>query len=167
MTKDKGPMTHQWTLAAALALLALAAPMFAAENAADPLSAETVNARIQKIRTADVTLTVTGPDGRPLANAAVTVEQVRHKFLFGCNAFGVKPHIDSDVQKAYQDRFAALLNYATLPFYWGGHEPQEGRPHTDFLRTVAEWCKARGIRAKGHPLCWQQVEPKWLAGRPL
>jgi GH35 family endo-1,4-beta-xylanase len=148
-------------------MAALAAPVFAAESAADPLAAEAVDARILKHRTAEVTLTITAPDGRPLADAAVTVEQVRHKFLFGCNAFGIKPHIDSDAQKAYQDRFAALLNYATLPFYWGTYERQEGSPGTDRVRAMAEWCKARGIRTKGHPLCWHRVEPRWLAGRPL
>jgi GH35 family endo-1,4-beta-xylanase len=159
--------------AAALALLiggaalVLAAPAFAAENAKDPLTADETNARIQKHRTADVTLTVTGLDGRPLANATVTVEQVRHKFLFGCNAFGVKPQDTSETQKAYQDRFAAILNYATLPFYWGSYEPQEGNFGADRLRAMAEWCKSRGIRTKGHPLCWHQVEPKWLAGRPV
>ena len=156
-----------WTLAAGIAILVLAAPMFAAESAKDPLAPDAVDARIQKHRTAAVTLTITRPDGRPLAGAAVTVEQVRHKFLFGCNAFGVRPQDTAETQKAYQDRFAALLNYATLPFYWGNYEPQEGNPGADRVRAMAEWCKARGIRTKGHPLCWHQVEPKWLAGRPL
>jgi endo-1,4-beta-xylanase len=181
MTNDQGPMTNQttmpkrqsiknrarWTLAAGIVILTLAAPVFAAENAADPLSAEATSARIQKHRTADVTLTVTGLDGRPLVNAAVTVEQVRHKFLFGCNAFGVKPQDTSETQKAYQDRFAALLNYATLPFYWGNYERQEGNPGADRVRAMAEWCRTRDIRTKGHPLCWHMVEPKWLSGRPL
>jgi len=156
-----------WTLGAALAVLALAAPAIAAEGAADPLAPAAVDARILKHRTAEVTLTITAPDGRPLADAAVTVEQVRHKFLFGCNIFGLRPDDPSDVQKAYQDRFAALLNYATLPFYWGAYERQEGSPDEARLRRMAEWCKAHGIRTKGHPLCWQNVEPPWLAGRPL
>ena len=156
-----------WTLAAALAALVLAAPVFAAENAADPLTAEATSARIQKHRTADVTLTILNLDGRPLANAAVTVEQVRHKFLFGCNAFGARPQDTSETQKAYQDRFAALLNYATLPFYWGGYERQEGQTDDGRLRVMAQWCRNNLIRAKGHPLCWHMIEPKWLAGRPL
>ena len=181
MTNDQAPMTSQttrpkrqcfaggagWTFVVVLALAALAVHALAAESANDPLAPEAVDARIQKLRTADVTLTITRPDGRPLAGAAVTVEQVRHKFLFGCNAFGVKPQDAGETQKAYQDRFAAILNYATLPFYWGAYERQEGNPGADRVRAMAEWCKSRGIRTKGHPLCWHQVEPSWLAGRPV
>jgi endo-1,4-beta-xylanase len=55
----------------------------------------------------------------------------------------------------------------TLPFYWAAYERQEGNPGADRVRAMAEWCKGRDIRTKGHPLCWQMVEPKWLAGRPL
>jgi hypothetical protein len=128
MAKEPDMSTTKLTIAAVTlallvggAALVLAAPAFAAKNAKDPLAADETSARIQKHRTADVTLTILDLDGRPLANASVTVEQVRHKFLFGCNAFGVKPQDTSEAQKAYQDRFAALLNYATLPFYWGAY----------------------------------------------
>ena len=164
-------MTHSTlylTLTALTAALTLAAALPAlAESAGGPLSPDAVKARIQKHRTADVTLTVLGADGKPLAGAAVTVRQERHRFLFGCNAFSVNAADTSDVQKAYQDRFAALLNYATLPFYWGAFEREEGQPGTARVRMMAEWCASRGILTKGHPLCWHEVPPKWLSGRPL
>ena len=38
-------------------------------------------------RIGHVTLTVTGPDGQPLRDATVTVEQRRHAFAFGNIAF--------------------------------------------------------------------------------
>jgi GH35 family endo-1,4-beta-xylanase len=152
-------LTTAVTLAAALPALA--------ENAGGPLSPDAVKARIQQHRTADVTLTVLGADGKPLANTAVTVRQVRHQFLFGCNAFMINTADTSEVQKAYQDRFSALLNYATLPFYWGAFERQEGEPGTARVKMMAEWCASRGILTKGHPLCWHEVPCKWLFGRPL
>lgn len=151
----------------AVAALAAAAACAAAETATDPLAPDEMNARIQKHRTAEVTLTVIDRAGKPAANAAVTVAQRRHKFLFGCNIFALRPEDPSETQKAYQERFTALLNYATLPFYWGSYEREEGKPQADRLRAMAEWCKTHGLQTKGHPLCWQQADPKWLAGRPV
>jgi len=145
-------------------LAAAAAP--AASPAPAPLADEQVEARIREHRTADVTLTVADAAGKPLAGAAVRVRMVRHKFLFGCNAFPLRrPDVPADVQKAYQERFAGLLNFATLPFYWGSYERAEGATDAERVKAMAEWCAARGIRTKGHPLCWHQVHPGWLYER--
>ena len=155
-------------MALAGCVLALAAALPAAAAAAkDPLSDDAVDARIRAHRTADVTLTVLDAAGKPLAGKTVTVEQARHQFLFGCNIFRLDPADTSAAQKAYQERYTALLNYATLPFYWGGFERQEGATETQRIRAMAEWCQARGIRTKGHPLCWHTVKPRWLEGKTL
>ncbi len=154
------------SMIAAMLVLAAVRPAFA-EGGPAPLAADQVNHRIQKHRTAEVTVTVLAPGGKPLANQTVTVRQTRHKFLFGCNAFMINTEDKSADQLAYQKRFAELLNYATLPFYWGAFEPEEGKPHTARLRMMAEWCQANGIRPKGHPLCWHEVPCKWLEGKPL
>ena len=156
------------TLYVMLVAIAVLAALPAAVGAAQgPLDADAVRTRIERHRTAEVTLTVMGSGGKPLANAAVTVRQERHKFLFGCNAFEINTSDTSEVQKGYQDRFAALLNYATLPFYWGGFEREQGKPGTARVHMMAEWCASRDIETKGHPLCWHEVPPKWLFGRPL
>ncbi len=132
----------------------------AADN--EDLTAERIDARIQQHRTAAVTLTIVDSDGKPLADAPVTVRQVRHKFLFGCNAFMIaKPGL----RRGYEKRFAGLLNFATLPFYWGAFERLEGKPDTEHVKQMARWCRDNGIRTKGHPLCWNSVPPKWLAGK--
>ena len=62
---------------------------------------------------------------------------------------------------AYQQEFAALFNYATLPFYWGAFEYQQGKPDYARLQTMADWCVSHNITPKGHPLIWQQVWPSW------
>ena len=153
------------TIVAALGLVVgLVAPAFA-ETAKDPLSADEVDARIQKHRTSQVTLTVTDAAGKPLAGAPVQVKQVRHQFLSGCNIFLLKPGDTSAEQQAYQQRFEALLNYATLPFYWGQFERQQGQPDTARLRAMAEWCSSHGITPKGHTLVYHTVVPRWLAGK--
>lgn len=113
-------------------------------------------------RAANVTLTVTDPAGRPLANTPISVRQTAHKFLFGCNAFAIDAADASPLQEAYRTRFRELLNFATLPFYWGAFESEPGRPQTQRLRQMAAWCRQNHIRPKGHPLCWHEVWPKWM-----
>ncbi|MGB2938082.1 MAG: endo-1,4-beta-xylanase [Phycisphaerae bacterium] len=124
-------------------------------------------ARIEKYRKADAAISVMDAAGKPVAGVKVAVEQTRHAFLFGCNIFCLNPAENTPAQKAYQDRYAALLNYATLPFYWGGFEHEQGRTGTDRILAMAEWCRDHVIVAKGHPLCWHEVPPRWLAGKPL
>ncbi len=116
-------------------------------------------------RAANVTLTIADAAGKPLANAPITVRQTAHKFLFGCNAYAVDTADASPLQQAYQARFCGLLNFATLPFYWGAFESQPGQPQTQRLKGMAAWCRQNHIRTKGHPLCWHEVWPAWMAGK--
>jgi GH35 family endo-1,4-beta-xylanase len=119
------------------------------------------DARIEKHRKGDVTVLVES-GGRPLKGAKVEIAQTRHAFLFGCNIFVLKPEDPGDAQKQYQERYKALLNYATLPFYWGSYEPERGKPNEDRLRRMAQWCRENGIHVKGHPVVWHEVFPKWV-----
>ncbi len=152
-----------------VAFLLMAGSLCAAAESgkSDQLTAEAINRRILEHRTAQATLTLTSADGQPLANTAVVVRQTRHKFLFGCNAFRINTGESTQGQQDYRKRFAELLNFATLPFYWGGYEPVEGKPGEAKLKMMAEWCRANGIRIKGHPLCWHQVPPRWSQAKSL
>jgi GH35 family endo-1,4-beta-xylanase len=132
---------------------------FVAAQAA--LAPDQIAARIRQHRMADLRIEVRDGAGRPVPNATVRIEQQRHAFLFGANIFELKPDDNSPQQRAYQEQFAALLNYATLPFYWGAFEPQRGQPHDAQLEKMARWCQARGIACKGHPLVWHEVWPAW------
>ena len=87
------------------------------------------DARIEKYRKGDAVLRLLGPDGKALeTSASVNVEQTRHKFLFGCNIFKLNRCRTPEDNAAYAKRFAELLNYATLPFYWWSYERQRGKP---------------------------------------
>ncbi len=134
---------------------------------AEPLADREIRKRIDKHRTADITLTVRDKDGRPLAGTTVTVQQMRHKFLFGCNAFQIGRIKKPKLHDGYRNKFAALLNYATLPFYWGGYERKPGETQKHRLEAMARWCAENGITTKGHPLCWHTVTPDWLEGKSL
>lgn len=120
--------------------------------------------RIAKIRRREVVLLVRRPDGKPAAGAQISLRQRRHRFLFGCNLFrwGRIPHPERE--EAYRQRFAALLNYATLGFYWASYEREQGKPAYDYTDAVVAWCQEQGIVAKGHPLVWDHMagSPAWL-----
>lgn len=118
-------------------------------------------ASIEAHRKGDVLVEVTA-GGEPVAGARVEIRQVRHAFLFGANIFGLRPADASPAQKAYQERFEALFNYATLPFYWGFYERERGQPDEARLRAMAAWCRAHGIRVKGHPVLWHEAFPSWV-----
>ena len=115
------------------------------------------------------TVVVRGPDGAPRGGVAVTVRQTRHAFRFGCGNFEAVPLANDEVSAADRpaaevafERWRALFDHATLPFYWAGFEPERGRPDTTRLRRAAEWLVEHGCAVKGHPLCWHTLAPDWL-----
>ena len=110
--------------------------------------------RIRDHRTAEATLRLVDDAGRPLANLRADVRLTRHEFLLGCNAFCIGAIEDKPLQRAYEERFAAILNYATLPFYWGGYEPRKDERQEDRLDAMAKWCAqppCESNRACSHP----------------
>lgn len=135
-------------------------------EAAAALRPEAIQARIRRYRMGVLTVHAVGQGGRPLPNARIEITQTRHAFLFGCNAFGYDPADPSPSQKAYQTEFAALFNYATLPFYWGAFEQSPGKQDYARLQAMADWCLAHGITPKGHPLVWHEVWPAWAPAAP-
>jgi endo-1,4-beta-xylanase len=132
-------------------------------------------------RIGDVALTVNGPDGRPLADRVVTVEQRRHAFAFGNIGFdfvdlvgGPRPEVEPAFGGAARgdlnrlaEQWLNLFNTATLPFYWGPYEPKRGTTDAERLTATARWFAERGITVKGHPLVWHTVQPDWLLGLDL
>jgi hypothetical protein len=122
-------------------------------------------ARIDEYRKGDGTVLVRDRSGNPLRGAAITIDQLRHEFLFGCNFFMFGRCRNPTDEHQYRQRFAALLNYATLGFYWGAYEPAQGKPHYDYTDQVLDWCRERNITCKGHPLAWDHPasSPKWLS----
>lgn len=126
------------------------------------------NERIEQHRKSDGVIVVRGTGGKPVAGANVKVEQVRHEFLFGCNFFKFGRVKSPEREAAYRQRYAALLNYATLGFYWAGYEPVRGKPMYEYSEAAADWCRDHGITCKGHPLAWDHPagSPRWLPDDP-
>jgi len=141
-------------------------PAWAAEGQASALSNDEILARakerIDQHRKAAGVITLRGANGKPVPGAAVQVEQLRHDFLFGCNFFMFARLKDAEREAQYRQRFGALLNYATLGFYWPFYEPARGQPIYAYTDQVVDWCRQHGIICKGHPLVWDFADPKWL-----
>ncbi|MBD7917091.1 endo-1,4-beta-xylanase [Cellulomonas sp. Sa3CUA2] len=125
-------------------------------------------------RTRTRTVQVLDRAGNPLVGAPVTVEQTGHDLGFGCIGFDEvhragrrlagKPFTgaEEELHERLDALWFDLFDTATLPFYWGTFEPEEGRPRTAALRAAAEHFVSRGARVKGHPLVWHTVAPQWL-----
>jgi endo-1,4-beta-xylanase len=140
---------------------------------------------IRRHRTAEATITVLGQDGAPAAGVGVTIAQRRHAFLFGATGFGYSapgsdaagpdliPYVNGELEgdehrpeRERMERFAArwldLLNFATMPFYWGRFERERGKPDTARVLAASRWLVERGVRVKGHPLLWHSLCADWL-----
>ena len=98
------------------------------------------------------------------ARRAISRRGPRQGFLFGCNFFGY-PQQGED----YAEKFVGLFNFATLPFYWRGFEPEEGKPQFGPVDVKLARLEKAGLAAKGHPLCWFNEAgcPTWMQGRPF
>ncbi len=148
------------------ASLVLPMPLLTAQEQKDRIL-DQVDTRIEKYRMGSAALRLLGPDGKSLKNGStVRIEQKKHKFLFGCNIFKLNRCRTADDNAAYAERFAALLNFATLPFYWWNYERQRGKPDDARTEEIVRWCKAHNITTKGHPLAWNYAQPPWLPDNP-
>lgn len=142
----------------------------------DPALEHRIEQNIEEYRKGDALLEVTDARGQPIGGAKIEVRQTGHEFLFGANAFVLGQLGSPERNRAYEEAFARLLNFATVPFYWAGTEPKEGelryaegsreiwrRPPPD---RFIPWAEKNGITLKGHPLLWHAHNPDWLPKDP-
>jgi endo-1,4-beta-xylanase len=120
-------------------------------------------------RLSDTVLLVTDQTGQPLGDTDLEVRQLSHAFAFGNIGFDFIELANgrgSAGDAVLAAHWLELFNTATLPFYWGGFEPEPGVPHTGELLATARWFAARGVQLKGHPLVWHTLQPRWLLDLP-
>ncbi|MBE6935598.1 MAG: hypothetical protein E7458_03750 [Ruminococcaceae bacterium] len=117
--------------------------------------------RINEVRRRDLEVVVT-KNGKPVENAQVGIRMKQHEFLFGCNCFSATTFDTPEKEKRYAELYGGILNYGTLPFYWGRYEPQQYQYNEPEMANQVQWTKDMGIKSKGHPLIWHEVVPEWL-----
>ncbi|NLF68422.1 MAG: glycoside hydrolase family 10 [Candidatus Anammoximicrobium sp.] len=167
-----------WTLLAGLLVSALASSAGAAVPDAyqqmwDGVAGQ-IDEGIERHRKGDAVIEVVDADGQPVAGAALEIRQKTHDFLFGCNLFALGQLESPELNRKYEEAFARINNFATLPFYWRELEPEDGRPRfaegsPPIWRRpppdqLVKWCRARGITAKGHALMYAKTMfmPDWI-----
>lgn len=172
-------MTTAWL--AASTVVAWAAPAAGPSEAYhqlwnDPSVSRRIEDGIRTNRMSEGVLRFVAAAGRPPTNVKARVEQTRHEFLFGANIFMLGGFPTPEQNRQFETMYTALLNYATVPFYWSDLEPEPGRPR--FAKdsppiyrrpppdAVVEFCRAHGLAMKGHPLVWHQWYPKWRPDDP-
>jgi GH35 family endo-1,4-beta-xylanase len=139
----------------------------------NPSLVSRINENIEKYRKGDAIIEVKDKDGNPVSNASIEVHQKTHEFLFGSNIFVLGQLSKTELNQKYENAFTNLFNFATLPFYWRGLEPQEGKPRFEeeseriWRRPppdqLLKWCKSHNITAKGHALMYNRntLMPDW------
>jgi len=119
---------------------------------------------IRNWRQREFTLHVVDPEGVAVEDAVVEVVQVRHEFLFGCNAFSLGQWDDARQNRLYEERFLDLFNLAVVPIYWSTVEEQRGRPDYAAVDALVQWAEINRVRVKATPLVWGETVPRWVDG---
>ena len=142
----------------------------------EPALQRRIDEGIERNRKSDVALEVVDAKGAPVSGAAIAVEQTRHAFLFGCNAFVLGQLATPELNARYESAFTNLFNFVTVPFYWEGTEPAQGKlrytePARDMWRRppperFIPWAAKHHLTLKGHPLLWHAYNPSWLPRDP-
>ena len=109
--------THLWRLAPLLLPVLSFAATPLEKLWQDPAIEQRITAGIQANRMSAAVVKCVGPDGAPLANATVRIEQTRHTFLFGANIFMLGGFPTPEENRRYEETYLRLFNYATVPFY--------------------------------------------------
>ncbi|MEO9892408.1 endo-1,4-beta-xylanase [Aurantibacter sp.] len=132
-----------------------------------------IDERIERHRKGEVVLKLVDKAGKPVKGASLAVHQTTHEFLFGCNLFVLGQLPTQELNTKYENAFTHLFNFATLPFYWGDFEPNEGQPRfkegSEYIwrrpppDELVKWCESHDIVAKGHALMYNRnvFMPDW------
>ncbi len=127
------------------------------------------DARIEKLRKADIIIKITDKDGSPVSDASVHVRMQRHAFPWGtCIASPLlcqkKPanRSDADVAK-YREWLLKLFNCAVIennlkPYCWYNPDAR-----AQGLESV-KWLNEHGLKVRGHTAVWPAEEyfaPAW------
>ena len=114
--------------------------------------------RIEKIRKADCSLTLTGPDGKPLANQPVKLTLRRHEFGFGSATPASFYLADTEDARRYREIIDRLFSIVVFEndlkdMWWGKDTPPHERAARQKETDAAfNWLGERRIAIRGHYL---------------
>ncbi len=130
------------------------------------------DANIEKYRKGGIKIKFSDRSGTPVSPKNVRIRQISHDFKYGANIFMLDEFSEEWENKAYRETFKKHFNLATVPFYWDGLEPEQGKPRyakdsPKVWRRPApdlcmEYCEENGILPKLHCLFYDKFTPDWL-----
>jgi len=113
-------------------------------------------ARIEQYRKGDLTVVVTGADGKPAVGATVNVSMTRHAFGWGsCVTVRNILREDADGEK-YREVIARNFNRVVFENDLKWHSWDNPANHRHIMQA-ADWLRDRNIEIRGHCLIW----PSW------
>lgn len=137
----------------------------------DPKVQARIDQDIKQYRMADAVLEL----GSVKPGSQVTVEQTKHSFLFGGNAFLFGDLKTPEKNQRYAETFGTLFNAATVAFYWKTLEKERGKPRFEegssyeYRRPptdpVVNYLHSRGISMNGHAIIYgmrRWGHPEWM-----
>ena len=137
----------------------------------DPVLNERIERGIRENRMADAVLRI--PSLK--AGSQVSIEQTRHSFLFGGNAFLFGDLKTPEKNQRYAETFGSLFNAATVAFYWKTLEKDRGKPRFEEGRSyeyrrpptdpVVAYLESRGVSMNGHAIIYgmrRWGHPEWM-----
>ena len=132
----------------------------------------TVKENIEKNRKGRKTVTLKDRAGNTKPGVPVRITLKNHEFKHGGHIFLLDQFESAEENRQYRDFFHKHFNLATVPFYWAGLEPEQGkvrfaadspnvyrRPAPDLC---LDYCREKGIAAKLHCLFYDKFIPGWL-----
>ena len=127
---------------------------------------------IERYRKGYAKIKLVDNSGTPSSGKKVKIQQTSHDFKYGANIFMLDEFENEVDNKTYRELFKKYFNLATVPFYWQGLEPEQGKPRYDknspkvYRRPApelcVEYCEENNIDAKLHCLVYEGFLPDWL-----
>ena len=119
-------------------------------------------AKIERHRKGDFTVTVVDANGVPLRRTDIDYELDRHHFLFGTAVTGNPADEDSEAERRYRrfilEHFNALVCENAMKWYSVEKEP--GRIRFDYADRLMAFAEEHGLAMRGHTLFW--AKPHWV-----
>jgi len=119
------------------------------------LTDRSIEHRIDIERRGNLIVVVKDKNGKPLPQAPIKVEQIRHDFKFGC---GSEALLKSASNK---EQFANVFNFAALPLAWNLLQPTEKNSQIQQVDALVKWCKTQKIDLMGGELISYKSFPNW------
>jgi GH35 family endo-1,4-beta-xylanase len=129
---------------------------------------EAALARIEKHRTATISLRVIDSAGKPVPDARVGIRLKRPAFLWATSVDSSFILSDSPDASKYRETLLAMFDAATIENGFKWPKWSGGVANREEALRASDWIQAQGLRQRGHTLSWpaDKFSPRRIAEMP-